>query len=170
MDYTFLLLLVAIAFLVFIFREKLFASKVQELFPYSKKEYFLNIPERKLYSEIKSILPTDFVIVPQVLMSNIVQVTTKKKDFWTYQNKINRKTVDFVIFDSIYLKPILVIEYDGKSHARKDRVSRDTFVETVLQNVEIEFVRIAHHKNINYKDIAGQIVDFLNSAEPQQVS
>jgi hypothetical protein len=111
---------------------------------YVKKEFLLNIPERQFFEILQRLLPTDYVCYPQILLSNILSVKTAKNEFWKYQNKINRKTVDFVIFKKPYLQPILAIEYDGHTHDRPDRKTRDEFVNDVIHNSNLAIVHIKH--------------------------
>lgn len=49
-----------------------------------------------------------------------------------YRNKIDRKHIDFLLYDPQTLQPILGIELDDKSHERKDRQERDRFVDGVF--------------------------------------
>lgn len=111
---------------------------------YVKKEFLLNIPERQFFEILQRLLPTDYVCYPQILLSNILSVKTAKSEFWKYQNKINRKTVDFVIFKKPYLQPILAIEYDGHTHDRSDRKNRDEFVNNIIHNSNLDIVHIKH--------------------------
>ena len=98
-------------------------------------------------------------------MSNIIQVTSSKKEFWTYQNKINRKTIDFVIFEKQYLKPVIAIEYDGKTHNRSDRQERDDFVNMALESAGIKSLHVKHQKNINFEEVKNKINELLTPTE-----
>lgn len=119
-------------------------NAIPESFPFVKKECLLNQAERVFYEKLLVILPQDKVIFPQVVLSNIIKCNTSKDKFWKYQNKINKKTVDFVIFDKKNLQPILVIEYDGSTHDRPDRIKRDDFVAGALVAAGIKLVRVKH--------------------------
>jgi len=110
---------------------------------------------------LQHIIPAEYVVFPQIVLSNIVKVSSSRKEFWTYQNKINRKTIDFVIFEKQYLKPIVAIEYDGKTHNRSDRQERDAFVNRVLESVGIKSLHIRHQENINFEDIKNKINELL---------
>lgn len=135
--------IIIIAVIVFVFSKRWDYSQT-DILPYKRKEYLLNIPERKFFEQIQSILPEEYVIYPQVLLSSIIWVHGDKKSFRKRQNKINRKTIDFVIFERQYLKPIWAIEYDGKTHQKPDRAERDSFVDEVLQSA---WISIHHHKH-----------------------
>ena len=95
------------------------------------------------------------------LFQTFLQFNSRKKDFWTHQNKINRKTIDFVIFEKQYLKPIIAIEYDWKTHKRSDRQKRDKFVDNVLCSAWIKVFHINHQKNINFEELKNKINELI---------
>lgn len=112
--------------------------------PYKKRDFLLNIPERKFFEQVQKILPDTYVIFPQIVLSTIVAVDSDRKSFWKRQNKINKKTIDFVIFEKQYLKPVWAIEYDGSTHKRTDRKERDLFVNEVLASADIKILHYKH--------------------------
>ena len=138
------------------------SSQEQEEYLYKRKDFLLNIPERRFFEELQKIIPNEYVVFPQVLLSSIVGVSSPKNEFWKYHNKINRKTIDFVIFEKQYLKPIIAIEYDGKTHNRKDRQDRDEFVNEVLKMSGIKSLHIKHQKNLNFDEIGKNINNLLS--------
>ncbi len=161
----FLLIIVVIVFgiLFYFFKDKIsiFLQQEEKTLPFKRKDFLLNIPERKFFESLQHIIPAEYVVFPQIVLSNIVKVSSSRKEFWTYQNKINRKTIDFVIFEKQYLKPIVAIEYDGKTHNRSDRQERDAFVNRVLESVGIKSLHIRHQENINFEDIKNKINELL---------
>lgn len=118
----------------------------------------MSIPERQFYEKLIKLLPTWYVIYPQVVLSNIVSVNSSRKTFRKRQNKINKKTVDFVIFEEPYIKPVAAIEYDGSTHQRKDRVQRDEFVNSVLSSAWIPILHFRHTGSTE-----SDVVQFLDS-------
>ena len=76
--------------------------------PYVKKEYLMTNAEREFFKVLHLAVQDKYYIVPQVQLSNLVQV---KKGEWDYKhkNKINLKSVDFVLFDKKYFTPQIVI-------------------------------------------------------------
>jgi very-short-patch-repair endonuclease len=138
-----------------------FLEQEKRSLPFKRKYFLLNIPERQFFEGLQQIVLAEYIVFPQIVLSNIVQVTATKKEFWTYQNKINRKTIDFVIFEKQYLKPIIAIEYDGKTHNRSDRQKRDNFVDKVLNSAGIKSLHITHQKNINFEEIKNKINELL---------
>ena len=122
---------------------------------YRKKEYLLNVPERKFFEALQKLLPSEYICFPQMVLNNIIAVKRgeDKKDYWKYKNKINKKTIDFVIFTKKHLQPVLAIEYDGWYHTRSDRRARDEFVNNAIKSSGLDIVHIKHDKNIDLEKI-----------------
>jgi len=111
-------------------------------FPYTKKKYFLTIAERKFFEVLESIVGDNYYIFPQVHLSSLLYIKKGERQFRTYLNKINRKSVDFVVLDKQNLSPFLAVELDDSSHYQRQRVKRDEFVNGAFEAAEIPLLRI----------------------------
>ncbi len=138
-------ILVLIVLLAIIFRKK-------EEYPYTKRKFLMSVPERKFYEELyKMVDGSKYVVLPQVPLSRVIEVTKRGKDFWKYHNRINKKILDFVIFKKLYYEPMLVIEYDDKSHERKERRKRDEFLDKALEKAGLKIVHVKYGEKISSK-------------------
>lgn len=137
------------------------STQQEKKLPFQKKEYLLNIPERDFFENLQNKLPTEYTIYPQISLNSIIQVSIKWKEFWNYHNKINRKILDFVIFEKKYLHPIIAIEYDWKTHNREDRKERDLFVDQALEAAWIPIIHVKHQSKIDYPTIMNEIEELL---------
>ncbi len=157
--YIYLIILgILVYFLLYIFKK---LKEKEEKSPYKKREYLLSIPEKKFYEQLKQIISGRHEIFPQVLLSKILKVKASRGNYWKYFNKINRKTVDFVIFQKPNLNPVLVIEYDGKNHLREKRKLRDAFVDNALKSAGIKVLHITHRKNIDIDKVEQQVNELI---------
>lgn len=165
MEKILVLFIITLGILIYFYKDKFFTILKQEenILPFKRREFFLNTPERQFFEGLQKIIPIEYIVFPQIVLSSIIQASVDKKNFWTYQNKINRKTIDFVIFEKQYLKPIIAIEYDGKTHNRSDRQERDVFVDNVLKSAGIKSIHIIHQKNINFEELKNTIKETLNT-------
>ena len=125
--------------------------------PYEKKPYLMTNAEREFFFVLERAVQGRYYIVPQVELSNLVQVEKQKRWEYSLRNKIDRKSVDFVLFNREFFTPHLVVELDDSSHSREDRIVRDGFVDRVLDKAGI---KIVHIKNSNHYDTA-EIASFL---------
>ncbi|MFA6460600.1 MAG: DUF2726 domain-containing protein [Patescibacteria group bacterium] len=155
-----------IGLVILILLLRLFEDKLMGLFrgsgnlSYRKKDFLLNTAERKFFESIQQIIPNNYVVFPQISLKSIIEVDGAQ-NFRTSQNKIDRKIIDFVVFDKPYYKPILAIEYDGSTHDRADRQARDEFVDSILESSGIKIIHIKHEKNINFETIKSDILTNL---------
>lgn len=120
---------------------------------YVKKNYLMTNTERKFFFELEKVVQDKYRIIPQVQLSKIVEVNHyehEKRKFW---NKINRKSVDFVLFDKEYLTPQIVIELDDSSHLLPEREKRDYFVNHLIERAGIKIVRVPVAKEYDLTNI-----------------
>ncbi len=139
-------------------------KEIRKKLPYKKKPYLLTIPERKFYTKIQNIIPDDYIVFPQIVLSSITQVNSEKQRFWQLFNKIRSKKIDFVIFSTPYYVPVLAIEYDDSSHDKPKRQKRDSFVNDVLYSADITVKHIKYNDNINLNELCAEIKELLNQA------
>ncbi len=148
MSNTIVLVGVVVIFLIFF---AIFFAKKEE-YPYRKRKFLMSIPERKFYETLlKQINQNDYVVLPQVPLSRIIEVEKRGKEFWRYHNRINKKIVDFVVFKKPYYEPVMVIEYDDSSHNRKDRKKRDEFVNRVLKKANLPIIHVKYGEKVDLK-------------------
>lgn len=154
-NWPYLLLLAAIGIIGLIVNIKICLKKERP--PYKKKEYLLNISERRFFEAIAEKLPSQYVIYPQIVMSAILETTASGKDFWRFHNKINKKIIDFVVFEKRFLQPLLAIEYDGPTHHQRDRGESDAFKDEALEATGIKIIRVPHSENLDYEKWSNEI-------------
>lgn len=124
-----------------------------EYLPYIKKEYLMTKAEGEFFKVLEQAVQGKYYIVPQVQLSNLVQVEKPKRWEYALKNKIDRKSVDFVLFNKDFFIPHLVIELDDSSHLREDRISRDGFVDRVLDKAGVKIVHIKTAYSYDLKEV-----------------
>jgi very-short-patch-repair endonuclease len=124
---------------------------------YVKKNYLMSIAEHEFYKVLKETIKDRYYIVPQVQLSKIIEVNKYEKNKRVYRNKIDRKSVDFVLFNKEYFTPYMVIELDDSSHMLPEREDRDSFVDSILNRVGIKVVHIPVSKNYDIKQVSDKI-------------
>ncbi|MFA6322273.1 MAG: DUF2726 domain-containing protein [Candidatus Buchananbacteria bacterium] len=161
-------LLVVISFFVleiifYLFQDKLLVliKLTAHDLPFKRKEFLMNIPERKFFEELTKITPNNYVVFPQVVLGSVVETTVPRSKAMGWRNKIDRKTIDFVIFELPYYQPVLAIEYDGKTHNYPDRKKRDSEVKKILDTSGIKNFHVKHSYNINFEEIKNKIDEIL---------
>ncbi len=155
----FLAIIAGIAF--YFFKDKfLVEEEAEEVnLPFKRKEFLMNVPERKFFEELRKIIPDNYEAFPQVVLGSVVYPNSKY-EYNKWRNKINRKTIDYVIFEKPYYKPTIAIEYNGRTHNYPNRIERDFEVKKILDSAGIKNFSVWHN-NVNFEEIKNRINEIL---------
>lgn len=161
-QYWWIILLIAVGLLVLQStkgpRNKGTSSEKSENLPYVLKRYLMSRAERSFFGVLEQVTDSSkYYIFPQVSLNNLVTVEKGTGSYQTYHNKVDRKSVDFVLFDKSALSPVLAIELDDASHDREDRQERDAFVDGVLAKVGLPLLHVRAQAAYDPKQLAASI-------------
>lgn len=113
----------------------------------SRSSILANPTELAFYQSLQKIVGTRFTIFCQINLGTLFFVTGKRdRESQALRNRIDRKTVDFLLCQPTTLKPLLAIELDGPSHSRPDRKARDEFVDRLFAQAGLPLVHIPVEK------------------------
>ncbi len=145
----FLILVAVIVFLTERLKEKT-EKKEHEYLPYVKNTYLMTKAEHEFFKVLQEVVQDKYYIIPQVQLSKIVRVNKYEKFKYKYNNMIDRKSVDFVLFEKETFSPYLVIELDEESHQLPKREDRDHFVNAIMAKIglRIEHIKTAYNYDI----------------------
>lgn len=132
------------------------SATVGGVLPYRQRDDFLSAAELSFYRVLAKGLNDSFVICPKVNLADIFFVARPNENR-SYKNRIDRKHVDFLLCDPTTMKPILGVELDDSSHARRDRQDRDQFVDQVFEAAGLPLLRIRAAAGYNPQQIADQV-------------
>ena len=108
--------------------------------------------ERKALGVIGIQLRPGLHLCPQVRLADMLDIeATDRSQHFRALNQVASKSVDFVIADVVTGNPVLVIELDDRSHRRKDRQTRDAFVNEVLREAGIPIVRFQPSQRLDIR-------------------
>ena len=111
---------------------------------YKPKRYVTTLNELIFYQTLLEICKElDLILFSQVSLYSIIEVKQNlNKSLWAkYFNKINRKSIDFVLVDKTNCRIKLCIELDDKTHNKKNRIQRDLFINELFQQLHIKLLR-----------------------------
>jgi len=123
--------------------------------PYRKKSFLLTKAEYNFDKVLQEAVQDKYYIGRQVPLSSIIEVTSNYKP---YRSKIDKKTIDFVLFNKAGYVPYLAIELDDRSHSRWDRIKRDEFVNDVLKKAGIKVVHIKNSYTYQLEEISNLLI------------
>lgn len=141
----------------FPFLKKKSASKS---LPYRLRDDFLSPAEFSFYKVLSSLVGAQFTIQSKVRLADIFFVARPNENAGFF-NKIAQKHLDFLVCDSLTMKPLFGVELDDSSHKRNDRQERDEFVESVCQVAGLPLLRVPVQREYNSREIAAQIAPLL---------
>lgn len=143
-NYIFLVLIFLVLIVLKVILE---FTKKNNKFPYTKKKYFLTPTEQKFYGMLHEWFQDKYYIFPQIHLSSLIEVANSERKQYTYLNKIDRKSIDFVLFDKLNMLPLLAIELDDYTHTFDKRIERDRFVDDVFKIANIPITHITDCNN-----------------------
>ena len=143
-------------------RNKGASSEKSEDLPYVLKRYVMSKAERSFFGVLEQVTDSSkYYIFPQVSLNNLVTVEKGTGSYQTYHNKVDRKSIDFVLFDRSVVSPVLAIELDDASHDREDRLERDAFVDRVLAKAGLPLLHVRAQASYDPKQLAASISEAI---------
>jgi hypothetical protein len=137
--------------------------KEKTVYHYSRKEYLMTKSESDFYRVLKESAGLEYDVFAQVHLSSIVDHKVKGQSWKGAFSHINGKSVDFVLCDKPYSRPILAIELDDWSHEKPDRIDRDGIVESILNEAELPLIRIKNWRDMSEEELKQKIATALSS-------
>ena len=125
---------------------------------YKIKEEFITENELKLYKVLKKVayeLKLD--IFTQVALNRILEINNRRKQ-QQLRNRIDRKSIDFVLYDEKTKKIVCCIELDDSTHEREERIERNLFLDKIFKDT-IKLIRIKVQNYYDYNKILNMIKD-----------
>lgn len=110
-----------------------------------EKKPIMSDYEIMFYNRMKD-LETEYNIVPQLVLSSVVDKKLKQK----YRSELYR-IIDFAIFSKDYSKLLLLIELNDNTHNQRKRKDRDLKVKKICNSAKIKLITF-YTKYPNEKD------------------
>ena len=161
------LLAVLLLFIVAVVTAQLISKKTKRsnkgtaIYRYGRKEFFMNRAEHEFFDVLIEAVGSSYYVFPQVHLSSILEHRIKGQDWRAAFRRINGKSVDFVICDKAYIKPLLAIELDGSSHEADAVRQRDADIELIFEKAELPLLRFANHGSPDREEVKRRITEVL---------
>lgn len=132
-------------------------KKSKFLFNYKRKDFIMSRAEHDFFDILIEIVGDKYYVFPQIHLATILDHKIVGQNWRGAFRHIDEKSVDYIICDKVYIKPLLAIELDDRSHERKDRIKRDIEVERILNEAKFPFLRFENHGSFNKEEIKNLI-------------
>lgn len=129
--------------------------------PYRLRDDFLSPAEFSFYKVLSSLVGARLTIQSKVRLADVFFVARPHENV-AYFNRIAQKHLDFLICDSVTMKPLFGVELDDASHKQSDRQERDEFVENVCKVAGLPLLRLPVQREYNSREIAAKIAPFVS--------
>ncbi len=120
--------------------------------PYGRIPDLFTPAERHFLNTLDQATPENLRVFGKVRIADVLRVTTSnRKRFWRYFTQISSKHLDYVLVDRTSMRIVCAIELDDRSHDRRDRGVRDTFVNEACTTAGLPLIRVpaARHYDAN---------------------
>ncbi len=165
---TILIIFVILMAVVFIVLKKFFPDifngeekVIKSPYNYKKKDFLMSRAEHEFFDILIEVVGNQYYVFPQIHLSTILDNKVVGQNWRGAFRHIDEKSVDFVICDKAYIKPILAIELDDKTHEREDRKGRDGEVERILKESGLSLLRFGNNGSFNKEEIKRLILEKL---------
>lgn len=133
--------------------------------PYRLRDDFLSPAEISFYHVLLQVAGERVTVCPKVGLGDVFFVSRPNENAGA-RNRIAAKHVDFLLCDSMTMRPLAGIELDDASHRRADRQERDALVEKVFEAAELPLVRFPAKRAYTLAEVEGKLsVVFGNGME-----
>ena len=138
-------------------------DKSSTIYRYGRKDFFMNRAEHEFFDVLTEVVGSSYYVFPQVHLSTILEHRIKGQDWRAAFRRINGKSVDFVICDKAYIKPLIAIELDGRSHDIESVQQRDASVEDIFEKADLRLVRFANHGSPDREEVKRRVSEALTT-------
>lgn len=126
----------------------------QSTYSYSAKQAIMTTAEITFYNRLQTVAGNRYYIFPQIHLTALAKNETQGKYYKLGYQRLNRRSVDYVLCDKGTLKPVYAVELDDITHDSPKRQARDTIVETILKEIGLPLVRFRNTASMSDDDIA----------------
>lgn len=138
---------------------------VEKTLPYRLADNFLSPAELSFYHVLLQSIREEYTVCSKVNLSDIFFVSRPNEN-QGYRNRIDRKHVDFLLCDAKTMQPLLGIELDDASHAKKKRQERDQFVDQVFAAAGLPILHVPAARGYNVSELAEKMRLNLQDKNP----
>lgn len=128
-------------------------GKTEQRYTYSRKESVMTNAEWRFFERLNSVAAGKYHVFPQIHLSSLLKNETRGKYYKLSYQRINRRSVDFILCDIETRRPVYAVELDDWSHDSAKRKARDSIVEEMLAQGGIPLVRFRNFNALSDEDI-----------------
>lgn len=165
--YIFITFVIIILTIIFISKKDISSESTESLemkpdYKYIKKDFLITKSEHLFFNILLEILGDRYHIFPQIHISSVLDHKAIGQNWKGAFSHINQKSIDYLICDKVYIRPIIAIELDDKSHEIDERKDRDFTVEQIFKDANMPLLRFESKAIFNKEEIKEDLLKKLN--------
>ena len=129
-------------------------SEYATQYAYKKKYSLITSSEIEFFHMLTEVAGDRYYIFPQIHLSSLMTNETRGKYHKLSFQRINRRSVDYVLCDKQTFKPVYAVELDDASHDLPARRARDAMIEQIFTDIQLPLVRFRNYRNLSQEAIA----------------
>lgn len=120
---------------------------------YTRKDSVMTDSEMVFYKRLQSVANGRYLIFPQIHLSSLATNRTIGKYRKLGFQRINRRSVDYILADINTLQPVYAVELDDKTHDTHKGMAIDKIKTDVLRQINLPLVRFRNITALSDQDI-----------------
>lgn len=130
---------------------------------YELRPTVLTKAERSFFGALEQACPEGVGLLAKVRLGDLFQPSKglNPSERAKASNRINNKHVDFVLVRASDFVPVVGVELDDKSHARRDRQWRDDFVNEVFSSAGLPLIHVPAQASYNVAELRAAVASAL---------
>ena len=108
---------------------------------YERKDTVMSQAESAFFKRLEKVVEDRYYIFPQIHLSALMNNKTSGRYYKVAFQRINRRSVDYVLCDKATMKPVYAVELDDTTHDTDKRKYRGSLVGSLLLDIDLPLVR-----------------------------
>ncbi len=128
--------------------------------PYKKNDYLFNNRELLIFKRLQDILEhSRYSLYPHIRLADLLSVPAGTQNRQEYLFRIKERSLDMVVFESSYLKPVLVVNLVTQEDGKRQQIT-DQFTEKALNTAGIESIDIDLNNPPDHEELLSTLRGF----------
>lgn len=129
------------------------SRRVSPYYRYTRKSYIMTEPEAHFYRRLQNIANDKYLVFPQIHLSSLANNITAGKYRKLGFQRINRRSVDYVLADIETLQTVYTVELDDRTHDTQKGKYSDALKQEILEQIQVPLVRFRNVRDMTDEDI-----------------
>lgn len=158
------ILIIVVAFVVIIYilttKNPFFGQQTKQKtdYRYVRKDYVMTSAEASFYRRLEKVMGEHYYVFPQVHLSSLAINKTQGKYHKLGYQRINRRSVDYVLADKNNLKAVYAVELDDRTHDTAKGKNIDALKTEVLSQIGLPLIRFRNVNNLSDSVISNKFL------------